>query len=189
VLIVGWAAVVFAFHAGAPWQNFRFTLAYLPPVAVLAAAGLLLVWRSLGATRPATRAVLGVLVGVGLLMTAAAAVRLVERFIDTKDQELLLVHWVQSQAPANADLFSFGPTLAFRHYSSLPTYDLFDVSPADVEGIVARPTSHYLLVDTTSVESQWLGQAPSTNFHLLRDQVGLSPLGTAEGYTLYQVGR
>ncbi|MGH2524863.1 MAG: ArnT family glycosyltransferase, partial [Anaerolineales bacterium] len=40
LLIVGWAAMVYAFHAGAAWQNFRFTLAYLPPLAVLAAAGL-----------------------------------------------------------------------------------------------------------------------------------------------------
>ena len=32
LLILGWAGVVYAFHAGAAWQNFRFTLAYLPPL-------------------------------------------------------------------------------------------------------------------------------------------------------------
>jgi hypothetical protein len=124
VLVVGWAGIVFAFHAGAPWQNFRFALAYLPPAAILAAAGLLLAWRWFDALHsaqvsasqllPATnahsssspkdgltsaslestaghrygRAVLRTLVvaciTLGLLTTAAAAVRLVERFIDTK---------------------------------------------------------------------------------------------------------
>jgi 4-amino-4-deoxy-L-arabinose transferase-like glycosyltransferase len=189
VLIVGWAAIVFAFHAGAPWQNFRFTLAYLPPLAILSAAGVLLVWRSLEASRRPLRAIVAACVVAGLVISAGAAVRLVERFIDTKDQELTLVRWVQSQTPTGAELFSFGPTLAFRHYSSLPTFDLYDVSASDVRTILADPAPHYLLVDTGSVESQWLDQAPSTNFHLLRDEVGIDALGTAEGYTLYQIAR
>ncbi|MBV9599317.1 MAG: glycosyltransferase family 39 protein [Chloroflexi bacterium] len=189
VLIVGWAAIVYAFHAGAPWQNFRFTLAYLPPLAVLAAAGILLAWRWVQASRRPLRVVVAGCVGIGLLISAGAAVRLVERFIDTKDQELTLVHWVQSQTPTSAELFSFGPTLAFRHYSATPTFDLFDLSSGDVRSILTDQRPHYLLVDIGSVETQWLGQAPSTNFHLLRDEAGLTELGTAEGYTLYQIAR
>jgi hypothetical protein len=193
LLIVGWSGVVFAFHAGAPWQNFRFTLAYLPPVAILSGAGMLLAWRWLDRGTPASlgrllRGVLGAAILLGLIVSAAAAVRLVERFIDSKDQELTLVHWVQSQTPSSTELFTFGPTLAFRHYSTLPTFDLFDVSSADVRAILAHPAPHYLLVDTRSVESQWLDQAPSINFHLLRDKVGVTEIGTAEGYTLYEVG-
>jgi hypothetical protein len=153
------------------------------PIEVRWLAGL----RTLAEPRPTLRAFVAVCLVVGLVTTAAAAVRLVERFIDTKDRELALVHWVQLQTPANAELFSFGPTLAFRHYSGLPTFDLFDLSPADVEAILGHPASHYLLVDTASVQSQWLDQAPSRNFQLLRDQVGLQELGTADGYTLYQV--
>jgi hypothetical protein len=206
LLIVGWAAIVFVFHAGAPWQNFRFALAYLPPAAILAAAGLLLAWRWFDArrfdgvalaahppehrrrtARMALRAIVGLCVIVGLLSTTAAAARLVERFIDAKDQELALVHWVQSEAPANAELFTFGETLTFRHYTSMPTFDLFDVSAADVRGIVSDTAPHYALVDVGSVESQWLNQAPSTNYHVLRDEVGLKELGTRGGYTLYQV--
>jgi 4-amino-4-deoxy-L-arabinose transferase-like glycosyltransferase len=189
LLVVGWAAIVFVFHAGAPWQNFRFTLAYLPPLAILASAGILLVWRWLATVRPSLRALVTVCVLAGLVTTSGASVRLVERFVDSKDHDLTLVHWVQSQAPANAELFSFGPTLAFRHYSGLPTFDLFDVSAADIHAILADPAPHYLLIDTSSVEGQWLGQAPSSNFHVLRDEVGLDELGSSEGYTLYQIAR
>src|SRR5262249_47745280 len=32
VLLVAWPAMILAFHAGAPWQNFRFALAALPPL-------------------------------------------------------------------------------------------------------------------------------------------------------------
>ncbi len=238
VMIVGWAAVVFAFHAGAPWQNFRFALAYLPPAAILVAAGLLLAWRWFDApsadarpTAPAQfqasdarvpadagppsarqrapdprvpnpvmhpiqphrrarmvlRMAVAACISLGLLTTTLAAARLVERFIDTKDQELALVHWVQAQTPADAELLTFGPTLAFRHYSGLPTYDLFDVTAPEVRDIVADSADHYLLVDLGNIESQWLDQSPSTNYDLLRDEVGLRELGTQGSYTLYQI--
>jgi hypothetical protein len=175
---------VFAFHAGAPWQNFRFTLAYLPPVAILAASGLLFAWRALS---PRLRPLVALCAVAGLVLTMGAAVRLVERFIDTKDQELTLVRWVQAQTPQNAQLFSFGPTLAFRHYSSLPTFDLYDVSPADIHSILGAPAPDYVLVDTNSLQTQWVGQAPSTNFLMLQALPGLSELGSSEGYTLYRV--
>jgi len=185
LLIVGWAMIVYAFHAGAPWQNFRFALAYLPPLAILAAAGLLFAWRlPLGRLQAA----LAVCAAVGVLTSAVAAVRLVEGFIDRKDHELALVRWVQTQMPSNAQLFSFGPTLAFRHYSSLPTFDLYDVRPSEITEILGRQGPDYLLIDAASIEGQWLGQAPSTNFHFLRDGPGLTELGAVQGYTLFRVG-
>jgi hypothetical protein len=184
LLILGWGATVLLFHAGAPWQNFRFTLAYLPPLAILAAAGLLLAWRHL---RYPLRLLVAACAVLGLLVATASGVRLVERFIDTKNQELALVHWVQTQTPPDAQLFTFGPTLAFRHYSSLPTFDLFDLTASDIQDILSAPAPHYLLVDEASVEDQWLNQPPSTNFLMLRDGVGLQPLGSEAGYTLYRI--
>jgi hypothetical protein len=184
LLVIGWVAAVFLFHAGAAWQNFRFTLAYLPPLAILSAAGMVLAWRRL---RHPLRLLVPACAIAGLLIASASAVRLVERFIDTKDQELALVHWVQAQAPPDAQLLTFGPTLAFRHYSSLPTFDLFDVSTSDIQTILSTPAPHYLLVDESSVEEQWLNQPPSTNFLFLRDGPGLERQGAQGSYTLYRV--
>jgi hypothetical protein len=44
-----------------------------------------------------------------------------------------------------------------------------------------------VLLDERSVEDQWLDQAPSANFHLLRDGPGLMPIGSVGSYTLYRV--
>ena len=160
LLVVAWAAVVYAFHAGAPWQNFRFTLAYLPPLAVLAATGLTWTWRRLD-RRPASA--LAVFVAAGFLLSGVAAVRLLQGFIDRKNEDVALVRWVQAQTPPNARLLSFGPTLTLRHYTSLPTFDLFDVSPTDVSSILAAPAPTYLLLDERNVEDQWLDRPPSAN--------------------------
>jgi 4-amino-4-deoxy-L-arabinose transferase-like glycosyltransferase len=185
VLIVGWAAVVYAFHAGAAWQNFRFTLAYLPPLAILVAAGLVWTWRHVDRR-------IGVVVGVcgalGLLLAAVGAVRLVDGFIARKNDDLALVRWVETQAPAGAQLLSFGPTLTFRHYTSLPTYDLFDLSPGQLSAVVANPTtSTFVLVDEGNIQDQWLNQAPSDNLLRLRASPGLTALATYGPYTLFRV--
>jgi hypothetical protein len=182
-LIVGWAAIVYVFHAGAPWQNFRFTLAYVPPLAILAAAGIL-------ESRRFTR-VRGVVVAgaaLALLIAVGGAVRLESGFIDRKDDELALARWVQANTPPDAQLLSFGPTLTFRHYTTLPTYDLYDLSADDLHTVLGSPKPEFVVLDETNVEDQWLGQPPANTFHLLRDGPGLSLVDLHGPYTLYRVG-
>jgi len=60
-------------------------------------------------------------------------------------------------------LLSFGPTLAFRHYTNLPTFDLFDLTPSDLDTVLAASAPTYLLLDEQNVQDQWLGQAPAVN--------------------------
>jgi hypothetical protein len=186
VLIVGWTGVVYAFHAGAPWQNFRFTLAYLPPLAIVSAFGGLVVIRAV--TGRFRRAVLAVL-ALGVVVQVAGAVRLERNFIGSKDAELALVRWVSASTDSHADLITFGPTLSLRHYSPLITYDLFDLAgEPDLRAIVRQPVAHYALVDETSLASQWKDRAPYRNFQILRDEWGLTRVGTYGTYSLYLVG-
>jgi hypothetical protein len=184
VLIVGWAVVVFAFHAGAPWQNFRFSLAYLPPLAILVASGLTWTWRRVDRR-------VGVLVGVwtllGLVSMAVGGTRLVQGFVDRKAEDLALVHWVETQTPPSARLFSFGPTLTFRHYASYPTFDLYDITPTDLASVLATPAPTYVLLDEANVERQWLGAAPYANFRWLREVAGLVRVGDQGSFTLFRV--
>jgi hypothetical protein len=112
----------------------------------------------------------------------------VQGFIDRKQDDLALVHWVDAQVEPGARLFTFGPTQTFRHYSQMPTFDLFDVSSSDISSIVASPAPTYALVDQVSLNDQWLGQAPDANFRSLSAAPGLSPLGSQGAYTLFRVG-
>jgi len=177
---------VYAFHAGAPWQNFRFSLAYLPPLAILVAAGLRWAW--VHVNRRSLRALVGAWAALGLLSMAIGGVRLVQGFVDRKADDLALVHWVESQTPPSARLFSFGPTLTFRHYASYPTIDLYDVTPADLSAELTTPAPTFVLLDEANVEQQWLGQAPYANFQWLKDGPGLVRIGDQGSYALFRVG-
>jgi hypothetical protein len=184
--LLGWLAIVYAFHAGAPWQNFRFTLAYLPPVAILAATGLDWAWKTVPSR---FRLALVLCVAVGTLTTASAGVRLIQGFIDRKNDELSLVSWLQAQTAPDARLLTFGPTLAFRQYSSLPTLDLFDLTPADLDRELAGPAPRYVLVDETNIDTQWAAKAPAVNLQRLRVNPGLTSIGTQGSYTLFRLDR
>jgi hypothetical protein len=183
VLIVGWALVVFTFHAGAPWQNFRFTLAYLPPLAVLVGVGLACAF----AARPTWVRALALICTLSLVLTLLNGVRLLRGFIDRKDDELALVHWVEPQVASGGQLFSFGPTLAFRQYTALPTYDLFDLSQAELSRDVDESPASYVLVDETNIAEQWPDAAPGQNLAALRATRSLVELGSHGTYTLYRL--
>ena len=94
---------------------------------------------------------------------------------------------MEEQVPAGANLLTFSITLTFQHYSDLPTADIFGLTTADLSGRVATHSPLYLLLNVTNIESQWLGRAPAENYHWLRDNHGLLPVGEYPPYTLFRI--
>jgi hypothetical protein len=189
LLAAGWAAVVLGYHAGDPWQNFRFALAYLPPLAILAALGL----EDAGAWagrrwRWGKAAVLGWLI-IGLGAMAAGGVALTQSFVARKAAHLALVRAVEAAVPPDSRLIAFGLTLTLQHYSALETQELYHLGIPDLARMAAetgRPL--YLLANATEMEGQWRDMPLGANYRWLRDGPGLRAVGAWEGYTLWAVG-
>ncbi|HET8628142.1 MAG TPA: hypothetical protein VFL91_12015, partial [Thermomicrobiales bacterium] len=184
VLVAGWAGVTYAFHAGAPWQNIRFVLAYLPPLAVLLALGIVTICRVGGRYGAA---IVGVALAAGLAWMVAGGVGLTRGFIARKDADLAVARAVR--LPADARLLTFGPTLTFQHYTTIETDDLSGLTTADLARLAAGDRPVYLLLDTANVEQQWRGLPPDEDYRWLRDGPRLAPLGRYGEYTLFRVGR
>jgi len=179
-----WPLLVLGFHAGAPWQNFRFGLAALPPLAILAAAGVGAAARWRGGR---VRWPVAALTVAGLAWMAYGGWQLSRSFILRKDGDLALVAAVEAQTPPNARLLTFGQTLTFKHYSRLDTHELWALTEADLAALLADPAPTYLLLDVANAESQWAGRAPEINYHWLRDGPGLVPLGQSGEQGEYQL--
>ena len=182
--LLAWAVLVFGFHAGAPWQNFRFTLAYLAPLAVLAAVGLETVLARLG---PRARRVGLALCGLGLVTILASGVQLTQGFIARKQADLQTVARVQALLPPHARLLTFNQTFTFQHYSTLDTQELFYLAAEDLPALLADDAPTYLLLDEHNVETQWAGEPLGAAYRWLRDQRGLEPLGHFGSLTLSRV--
>lgn len=185
-LLVLWPAVVFGFHAGAPWQNFRFNLALLPPLAILTGAGFGLLAR--GASGRG-RWLVGVWLVAGLTWMAQEGVVLTERFMERKSENLSIVRWVDESIPRRAVLMSLGLTLTIDHYTAREPRELFRLSPERLEEILADDRPAYLLVDVDAISGQWRDATPGVAYRWLRDGPGLELVGRRGDYSLFEVGR
>jgi len=183
-LLVAWVAIVYAFHAGAPWQNPRFALAYLPPLAILAALGFAQLQAA--AHQQIRRAATIVLVG-GLALAAAGSVVLTNEFIERKQNDVATVRWTERLAPANARLLTFGLTATFQQYGRLETLDLSELGSAKMAALLSDGRPIVVLLDVPGIERQWTGLPPWVNYRSLRDGPGLVPIGVRGGVTLFVV--
>jgi 4-amino-4-deoxy-L-arabinose transferase-like glycosyltransferase len=185
-LLVGWPGMVYAFHAGAPWQNFRFMLAAMPPLAILLALG---VGAASGRLRGYWRVGLWLLVASGLGAMVFGGARVARQFVVRKNADLALVRAVESQVPPGARLLTFSVTLTFQHYSRLETFELSELRPAALSTLLADGRPTYLLLDVNNIETQWRVKPLAESYHWLRDQIGFisqTSLGNLTLFTLRQ---
>ena len=183
-ILVAWAAIVLAFHAGAPWQNPRFALAYLPPLAILAAIGYDQLRRT---SHTQVRRAAAAWLLAGLALAAAGSAVLTEEFIERKQNDVAIVRWVDGLAPVNGHLLAFGLTATSQEYGRLQTLDLSEVSTERIHALLADGRPTLVLVDVNGLERQWTGRAPWARYHALLAAPGLTRLGTRGGYTLFAV--
>jgi len=184
--LAAWALLVYGFHAGAPWQNFRFTLAYLTPLAVLAAVGLETLRGWLG---PRWRWAALALLGLGLAAQLGGAVGLTQGFIVRKQADLHTVARVEALLPPGARLLTFNMTATFQHYSALETHELYDLSPENVAALLDDGQPTYVLVDDENIVQQWADEPLGQTVAWLRAGPGLEALEAFDSLTLYRAGQ
>jgi len=202
-LIIGWAGIVLGFHMGAPYQNFRFSLAYLPPLAIAAAVGFVKLsqqstvnsdqssihhspFQSLIATLQANASrIMTILFATGLLLMVLSGSRLVNTYISHKNHDLATVTWVEGQTEPDSNLICFGLTATFQQYSQLRTYEIYHLDNSELEQLLSESRATYVLLDTTNINDQWAQLSPGRNWQWLQDHANPTPLGQVEGFTLY----
>ncbi len=190
ILLGGWVLVLYLYLMGIPYENFRFGLAYFPPIAILAALGLYSL--PLHALSPLSHPRLSLVIPhlifvISLLAALPLTYRGLSAFLSIKSRELAAMHYLQSQIPPDATVLTFGLTLSLDHYTNLHAVELFSQSPGTLQSAICSAAPVYLFVETDNIEAQWLGKTPDVNFRWLNDQAGLSGLGRFDTWTLYAV--
>ncbi len=192
-LVCGWAGIAIVFLMGIGYQNFRFSLVYLPPLAIAAALGLTTLWSQLRSSKhpphssPIPLLAFIFLISIGGITMTFNGGRLVNTFITNKNHDLATVAWVTQQTEPDSNLICLGLTLTFQQYSSLHTHEIFYLETTDIPPLLAAERPTYLLLDVNNVEKQWAERPPGTNFRWLQQQAQLTPIGQNGAFTLYRV--
>ncbi|MDX1436367.1 MAG: hypothetical protein R3335_06130 [Anaerolineales bacterium] len=184
LLIGGWAGIIFLFHAGAPWQNFRFTLAYLPPIAIITSAGIAWV---LAEVPHRWRTLVWMPVGLGLLWMVFGAINLPQSFIERKKQNLAIVESVEEAVPSDAEVIAFNLTLMADFYTGLKVHELYYLDQAEISGLVSGAGKVYLLLTRENILAQWQGRPPGDNLLWLESNRSVVEVQNFGEYGLFEV--
>jgi hypothetical protein len=195
VLLVGWPVLVLVFLSGSPYQNTRFFLSVLPPVAILIALGLWRLTAALDARIPAGRrnrrraaGAAGFFVVAWLIGAVVVAGRFTDAFIVRQVADLRAIRSLEGQVPPGARLVSLGPTGVFVRDGIPDVVELFDLDPAAATGLLADGRPSYLVIDADGIASQWAGLRPAQTVEAIRASRGLTRIDEAGAWTLYRIG-
>ncbi|KAB2857547.1 MAG: phospholipid carrier-dependent glycosyltransferase, partial [Anaerolineae bacterium] len=125
ILLVGWAVAAYGFLAGIPYQNVRFSLAYILPLVILAGIGVAWICGKIQSLspvsllRPISLAAQGFIV-LGVLIAAESprpkAQDMVVWLVERKDEDYGAVQWAASTIPDGSTVYTLELWPMMRHY-------------------------------------------------------------------------
>lgn len=189
---LAWPGLVVGFLAGGGYQNTRFFLAAMPPVAILVALGAASVWRAAGtgprAWRRFARPALAAALVAGLAVNAAYGVGFTDAFVQRQAADLGAIRVLVAKLPLDARLITLGPTAGLRHEDRADVVELYWLDGPSALALVGDGRPTYLLVDAVSMREQWRDRPPGRAFLALAGGPGLETVEAAGIWTLYRVG-
>ncbi len=181
--LVAWPGLMGLVLVLYPYQNTRFVLGLLPPLAILAACGVARIWNHL--SRPRSRALAGASLVLLLVANAGLAWRHADAFVLRQAADLAAIQRLAAELPKDAALISLGATGALRH-EGRAVVELYTLTVEEADALVAAgPT--YLLVDVAALQGQWREATPGRTFEHLGATPGLVELDAAGDWTLLEV--
>jgi 4-amino-4-deoxy-L-arabinose transferase-like glycosyltransferase len=184
ILILGWALFPYLCLCGLNYESWRFGLAYLPPVAVLAGSGLSWPWFALRRKR---RILAACAFAMALALSIPFTYRGLASFLAIRAGEDTAVRFLQSRVPAGATVITFSLTAALRHSGRFEVVELFDETPETLRPLIDSGQPAFLLVDSENIERQWAGTPLACTVQWLREQTRLRAMGENGPWKLWAI--
>ena len=191
VLLLCWWLLAVLLFSGIPYENERFSLTFLPPVALLAGLGAdwLVRWLKSNWLTDRKKARLGLIGGFGLVGVGMAlfSQQHVAGFIAVKENDLAIVRQIEAQLPSSATLITFDLSLTFDHYTSLKVIDLSFLEIASLPEL-SKKGPLYLLAAENRISQERAGEPIGRAFEAARQRAIGSALAQFGPYKLWKLG-
>jgi 4-amino-4-deoxy-L-arabinose transferase-like glycosyltransferase len=173
-----WNLFLYFYLAGSPYQSLRYTLSYLPGLAIISAIGLsYLKFRS-------------ILLPVGIAALIIFDVYHIRNFAEEKQNELSVVNWVNNNVPSGAQLFSFDITPTLSHYSKIKPHEFYFFSQDELINIIDSSKAEiYFIMPEEKLNTQWKDLPIEKNFNFLKLTYNLFPVAELRNYRAYRLSK
>jgi 4-amino-4-deoxy-L-arabinose transferase-like glycosyltransferase len=185
LLLLAWIALPYVFLVGIPYQNIRFMLIMLPPIALVASTVISRFSPELNTRHPERWLLIG-LTCAGLLHTAADGLPYARAFIERQQQDKAILFWARDSLPENARVYTQGLTGALSAYTTLQAVEIWGQTPEALAAL--PPMTAYVIVNEWQIAHQWAGQSPQIALDWLRQTYGLTWITRVGNWTVYALG-
>ncbi len=202
VLLVAWWLIPGLIYASTPYQAQRFTLLYLPAIAIVSGLGAYMVAEVVlrGTSRGsnlqawAWRSV-GLVLVFALFLGTLQSWKAVSNWAAThsawqgQDEQVAAVARAvadrSSSAARQAHIISFGATAALYHYTNWPTLELFNTDQRGIEQFVSTTEPNVVVIPIDSMKTQWAGRPVADLWEWLQSNYTLTPAGQSGIYAVF----
>ena len=202
VLLVTWWLIPGLLYASTPYQAQRFTLLYLPAIAITSGLGAYMV-SAMVLKRPFSRndaqawtwRAVSLVLAFALLLGALQCWKAVNDWAAThsawqaQDQQVATlarsVADKTSSGAKQAHIISFGATAALYHYTSWPTLELFNTDQRGIEEFVSTTEPNLVVIPVDSMKTQWAGRPVGNLWQWLQSNYTLTSAGQSGIYTVF----
>ena len=177
-----WNIFLYIFLAGGPFQSLRFTLSFLPALAVISSIGL---W-----SLKTKNIYKQLFLSVGIAALIIFSIYHLRIFAEQKQNELTVVDWVNNNIPSGSQLFSFDITPALSHYSKIKPLEFYLLNADQLKNIIdTSGTAIYFILPEDKLNTQWKDLPIEKNFNFLKSYYNLIPMTDLNYYKVYRLSK
>ncbi len=182
LLLGGWLLMFYVILIGTPFQNFRYTESYFPPLAIAAGIGFVAALRNV----PTGRVSLTAWVAVTFASMWIFGYLHVQKFVQRKAVELQVTQWVAAHCSSDMKVLSFAVTPSIRHYLGLDAKELYYQDTTSLNSLLHSGQTLFV-ADFSYVETQWRNTRVFDLVEWIREHYAMEKAGEILPYRAYVI--
>lgn len=190
---LSWFLVYYLYLSGNPFQSLRYTLSFLPPLAVVSGFGIICFLRQGRGNSPAPllkkgKSTVYVFLSLGILALAGYSFYSISGFMERKEKELEVVSWVDSNIKEGSLLFTFEITAAVNYYSRIKPEEFFLYDEEKLRSkIESAPGDVYFILPIEKLRTQWKSLPIEKSLDFLTTNYMLRHMADVSYYKIFKL--
>lgn len=182
ILLGSWVMIYYLVLLGIPYQNFRYTESFFPPLAILASVGFVSLLRIM----KVKLVVLIMWMGMTLASMGIFGYMHLHKFLERKWVELQVAQWVEREASSFTNVLSFAVTFSIRHYSGVEAHELYYQDTTSLKTLLGSGGT-LMVADFSNIETQWKNTRVFEMVKWIREHYVLEEVGNIHNYTAFWI--
>jgi len=180
ILLLGWIAAYYLYLSGNPFQSLRYTMSFLPAMAIVSAYGL---------TEIKTKILYkNIFLYAGMALFIVYGVYHINVFAKQKNIEIEVVNKVRNTIPDNSTVFAFDITMAVNHYTNIKAEEFFNNSEEEIKNIIDSSKSDiFFILPVEVIKTQWIDLPLEKKYAFVKDNYPLQTVTKINKFTIFKI--